>query len=324
MLFDAKGRRELQYCLTRHSDADFNQKEELLADTDTIDNLENINSCETLTVDLELDTAYKASISLDRSNSSLTYNFEHLTKTISYEGEMFAAKKPYTRLNFDAGPTAVGVFYVDNIRTFSAIDTTDDFKNKQAKLAPLSKQTMLTILDVDSTLINSFPFINPEPFDNTGDVHPIYSTLSEQDIGFLANSNFQLTNDSPKFFFTGLEKTILYSYGVASADSTDQIRTIIAPPDGDSTIVKSNADNLQVSVYSENALELVWDHITGSPPAAGYEIRRDGRVLMTTNGRSHFAEGLQAGKAYFYEIITLGFDGQRSEPLSISVNTNDG
>jgi len=76
---------------------------------------------------------------------------------------------------------------------------------------------------------------------------------------------------------------------------------------------------LVATVYSASSAELFWTR--PATPGLRYEIRRDGAVLTTTDGVSHYEGSLTSGRTYAYEIVAIGRDGERSNASRISVDT---
>ena len=89
------------------------------------------------------------------------------------------------------------------------------------------------------------------------------------------------------------------------------------------------ADDLRVSIYSDNAIELFWTAIgnAGSGNVAGAEIYRDGELLATTDNETSFIDdSLLPGVTYVYQIRlinTLGAVGPSSNSVSVDTNSRN-
>ena len=59
-------------------------------------------------------------------------------------------------------------------------------------------------------------------------------------------------------------------------------------------------------------IELFWT-VPVRVPGTVHEIRRDGVVVGTTDGRSFVEDGLEAGMEYEYAITAVSSDGVRSD-----------
>ena len=79
---------------------------------------------------------------------------------------------------------------------------------------------------------------------------------------------------------------------------------------------------LRASVYSASNAELFWSR--PATPGLRYEVRRDGAVVATTEGVSHYATGLVAGRDYAWQVVAIDRSGRRSAPASVTVRTGGG
>ena len=109
--------------------------------------------------------------------------------------------------------------------------------------------------------------------------------------------------------------------GRRSAPAATTVRTA----GGSSTPPAANAPDapaeLRADVYSTRSAELFWRR----EPAAlalRYEIRRDDRIVGTTNGVSYYTSDLEAGTDYAFEVVAIGRDGARSRAAELLVGTS--
>jgi len=79
---------------------------------------------------------------------------------------------------------------------------------------------------------------------------------------------------------------------------------------------------LRRSVYSATAAEIFWNRSTTF--GLTYEVRRDGAVLATTDGTSHFDDALAGGRSYTYEVIAIDAQGRRSTSSRVTLDTQPG
>ncbi len=72
----------------------------------------------------------------------------------------------------------------------------------------------------------------------------------------------------------------------------------------------ANSLPLTGQVYSSTAVELFWrgDNVNGNTPSS-YELRQDGVLVYTANGRSYFTADLAGNTAYRYQLIGLDAAG---------------
>ena len=117
MRADADGQRNVEYCLFRSDDSDFDARSGLL---------ENGERCQYFPTRIELDTAYRMAMELDRNASTITFRFAGFTHVHNISGAIFLGANPRydARLAANDGATAVGT--IDNLRTAPAALTNDE------------------------------------------------------------------------------------------------------------------------------------------------------------------------------------------------------
>ncbi len=115
-----------------------------------------------------------------------------------------------------------------------------------------------------------------------------------------------------------------YRYGITAIDGAGQrsgTATVSLTTPGGAPPAPGLAapSGLRGDVYSSTAVELFWSR----SPTFGlrYEIVRDGEVVATTDGTSHFDTGLTGGTAYTYEVVAIDRDGRRSSPSTVELTT---
>ena len=127
------------------------------------------------------------------------------------------------------------------------------------------------------------------------------------------------------------EGTSFFREGIASNTSTQFTVTALSE-DGSETVTESielttqsNDDtgttiqNLRGEVYSSSALEIFWD-AENAPVDVTFNVRRNGDLVTTTDGRSFFDAGLAAGTAFTYTVETVG----ANDAVSVSLTTDGG
>jgi len=75
-------------------------------------------------------------------------------------------------------------------------------------------------------------------------------------------------------------------------------------------------------VYSRTAAEISWAR--PATPSLRYQVLRDGTLLATPNGVSHYDDGLTAGRTYTFKIIAIARDGRRSDASLLMLSTPRG
>lgn len=93
----------------------------------------------------------------------------------------------------------------------------------------------------------------------------------------------------------------------------------VTPPTGN---VVAAPTGLTGSVYSSKSVEIMWSR----PATFGlrYEVIRNGSVVTTTSGVSHYERTLSAGTTYQYQVVAIDLAGNRSSASSISLTTSGG
>ena len=76
--------------------------------------------------------------------------------------------------------------------------------------------------------------------------------------------------------------------------------------------------------YSDTTGEVLWEAPEGAPDALRYALRRDGESLGIVEGRSHFESGLDAGRAYAYEVAAIDPEGRRGASERVWLGAADG
>ena len=90
-----------------------------------------------------------------------------------------------------------------------------------------------------------------------------------------------------------------------------------SPPDNAPTV--SPPANIRLEVYSQTAIELFWDRVSGQ--SLTYEIRRNGVLLEITDGSSHFDSSLNASDSYIYEVVAINVLGARSSGAEVQLSS---
>lgn len=130
-----------------------------------------------------------------------------------------------------------------------------------------------------------------------------------------------LTTDGGSYFDDSLEPDTEYVYTVeAFSDelflSSDSVVLRTPTPDFPPDIVFNL--ELRADVYSNSAIELFWDRLSGFQR---YDVSRDGVLLRQTNGTSFFEESLEPGTEYIYTV-----EGYQNDVLqttdTVAVTTN--
>lgn len=80
--------------------------------------------------------------------------------------------------------------------------------------------------------------------------------------------------------------------------------------------------NLYHLVYSGRAIELFWSRSDNY--GLFYEIRRNERVVKSTDDISYFDGQLISGSSYTYQVIAINPKGERSTAAVLVVNTQCG
>lgn len=90
-------------------------------------------------------------------------------------------------------------------------------------------------------------------------------------------------------------------------------------PTGSPTTLPSPT-GLRADVYSDNALELFWNR--ASTPGTRYQVSRNGVLLTTTDGTSHFVSGLPSGEHRF-AVAAVSANGDVSNAAVVTLVTGN-
>ena len=143
--------------------------------------------------------------------------------------------------------------------------------------------------------------------------------------------------DSLSLFEGSLDPSVTYTYVVTAIDTDSnrsQPATITFSTSGNESsagsgsneVVGSNApaapSGLVAQVFSATAAELTWNR--SGVIGLIYEVRRDGTVLVQTDGTSFFESSLDGGTTYNYQVVTIDTLGNRSISADVSLTTLPG
>jgi len=93
--------------------------------------------------------------------------------------------------------------------------------------------------------------------------------------------------------------------------------------DGGDSSGPSAVSDLRGSVYSKTALEIFWQPAESADARiVNYEIKRNGELIETRDGRSFFDQGLEPATEYTYEVRAIDSNGNAGEYQSIFLKTN--
>lgn len=138
------------------------------------------------------------------------------------------------------------------------------------------------------------------------------------------------TTDGTSFFDDAVEPGRTHEYKVVTLDrsgapaSASRIRTGSAGGGAPSALITylPAPTGLRAETYSRTAAELFWER----PETIGlrYRILRDGEILTTTNGVSHFDDTRIPGRDHHYAVIALDHSGRASRPSTLLLEARVG
>jgi hypothetical protein len=126
----------------------------------------------------------------------------------------------------------------------------------------------------------------------------------------------------------GLDPAKTYTYEVTSIDNdgnrsataTTTLSTADHVPDFEDEVdTVPSITGLRADVYSATTAELFWEWPTFN--FVWFEVQRDGVFQTLTRDISYFDDSLHGDTSYYYEIVIIDNQGNRSEPASVSVTT---
>ena len=142
------GLREVEYCLTRSNDAEFDDRSGLLDDG---------GRCARFPTRVELDTPYRAAITLDRDASIITFRFDGFQHVQTLAG-VFDGSRPvgFVYVSADAGASVVG--FVDDLRTSPSALTPTEAAAGVTMPAAFPEPVDPATLAVDDTISAPYDF----------------------------------------------------------------------------------------------------------------------------------------------------------------------
>jgi len=128
-----------------------------------------------------------------------------------------------------------------------------------------------------------------------------------------------LSLDGTSFFQEGLPSNTSTQFTVTAINDdgsnglSDSIELTTLANTGAATVIQ----NLRGEVYSSSAVEIFWD-ADNAPVDVTFNVRRNGELVITTDGRSFFDENLASGTEFTYTVETVG----ANDAVSITLTTN--
>ena len=143
---------------------------------------------------------------------------------------------------------------------------------------------------------------------------------------FLANV------DGRSYFEPSLDVNRIYEYSILAIDNEGNRGAAVsltldtgngsnpAPAvNNDDTSAPTVPGNLRGTFYSDTAAEIFWDAAFDDNGVALYEISRDGEVLDQRDGRSFFEAAIDRSQTFFYEVVAIDFNGNRSNAAQLTL-----
>lgn len=106
--------------------------------------------------------------------------------------------------------------------------------------------------------------------------------------------------------------------GPGSWESWGRSATVSVAAAEDSSVNTAEL-NLTAKAYSGTAIELFWSPETTD--AVSFEVRREGELLVISDGRSHYDSDLQPGSEYRYTITALDTFGELAGQGAVTIST---
>jgi hypothetical protein len=110
----------------------------------------------------------------------------------------------------------------------------------------------------------------------------------------------------------------LVATGTGTWETWGRSRTVTVNAESTSSPVPA-ALTLSAQAYSGTAVEIFWD--SDSAVSQSFEVRRNGRLLTVSDGRSYFEESLKEGTRYTYSVTAINSAGDAISTASINVAT---
>ncbi|HEX2153749.1 MAG TPA: S8 family serine peptidase [Acidimicrobiia bacterium] len=122
----------------------------------------------------------------------------------------------------------------------------------------------------------------------------------------------------------GFAPNTRYRLAVRAVDASGNLSQALTTEVGTSDTIAPvwpDGSELQVAVYGETELTLVWSPATDNVGVTGYRLALVGTGGVTTQDRTERFSGLQPGSPYTFEVLAQDTGGNWSEPLRATVRT---
>ncbi len=142
------------------------------------------------------------------------------------------------------------------------------------------------------------------------------------------NSELVLETQGISFFESALEGGTSYEYSVVAVDSAGSELasgsvTLKTRP-GVTSQPTAVISLLEGAVYSSSAVEIFWQLSESVTGIKGFDVKRDGVLVDSNDGRSFFEEGLSPSTKYVYEVTAFDDSGSVGAPVAVELMTRSG
>lgn len=151
------GLRRAEICLQHYVDAQGDSRTGLLDPEDPD------NRCSSLPLRIELDKAYRTSMSLDRAASTFTFRVGDISQTIPLDTSFFKSENPSARVSIASRNGGIAVGTIDNVRSAPAALTATEQASGATAPVPFPDPIDIATIQEDSTIAYPFDFFNYEP-----------------------------------------------------------------------------------------------------------------------------------------------------------------
>ena len=134
------------------------------------------------------------------------------------------------------------------------------------------------------------------------------------------------TRDGLSYFTDDLSPGLPFSFTVTAVDfdgeRSEPARVRVVGGDREGAVGSGGGRppppaNLRAQVYSSSAAELFWDR--ADQRSLTYEVSRNGRTVVTTDGTSAFLSGLPRTDGVTFDVVAIDSNGRRSGAATVTL-----
>ncbi|HLB03513.1 MAG TPA: Ig-like domain-containing protein, partial [Gaiellaceae bacterium] len=112
-----------------------------------------------------------------------------------------------------------------------------------------------------------------------------------------------------------------YTFSVVATDAAGNVGPAVSYDFTIDTLSPEPPASLTATALSASEIALAWPAAADNVAVAGYDVYRDGLLLVTTSELAYSVSGLACGTAHGFAVVALDAAGNRSQPATASATT---